>query len=94
MIWKLRKPLYGLDDANRKFWLKIKDIFNKEGLTSVIGNEAFYCRHKDDKLEGMVLSHVDDFSIAGKPDFVEGIISKVHAELTVLKIERDSFRFT
>ena len=21
VIWKLRKPLYGLDDASRKFWL-------------------------------------------------------------------------
>ena len=22
-IWKLRKPLYGLDDASRKFWLRV-----------------------------------------------------------------------
>ena len=24
-IWKLLKPLYGLDDASRKFYLKIKE---------------------------------------------------------------------
>ena len=24
-VWKLKKPLYGLDDASRKFWLKFKD---------------------------------------------------------------------
>ena len=24
VIWKLLKPLYGLDDASRKFWLKLK----------------------------------------------------------------------
>ena len=24
-IWKPLKPLYGLDDASRKFWLKVKE---------------------------------------------------------------------
>ena len=28
-IWKLLKPLYGLDDASRKFWLKVKETLNK-----------------------------------------------------------------
>lgn len=26
-IWKLRKPLYGLYNASRKFWLKVKKVF-------------------------------------------------------------------
>ena len=25
-LWKLNKPLYGLDDASRKFWLRVKEI--------------------------------------------------------------------
>ena len=27
IIWKLMKPLYRLDDASRKFWLRVKDVF-------------------------------------------------------------------
>ena len=27
MIGKLKKPLYGLNDASRKFWLRVKNIF-------------------------------------------------------------------
>ena len=27
IVWKLKKPLYGLDDASRKFWLRVKDVF-------------------------------------------------------------------
>ena len=27
IIWKLTKPLYGLDDASRKFWLRVRDVF-------------------------------------------------------------------
>ena len=28
-IWKLLKPLYGLNDASRRFWLKVKSIISK-----------------------------------------------------------------
>ena len=31
ILWKLKKPLYGLDDASRKFWLRMKDILKHEG---------------------------------------------------------------
>ena len=31
-MWKLKKPLYGLDDASRKFWLKLKNTLVKLGL--------------------------------------------------------------
>jgi hypothetical protein len=31
-LWKLKKSLYGLDDASLKFWLRVKEIFKKEGL--------------------------------------------------------------
>ena len=42
-IWKLRKRLYGLDDAARKFWLCVKDVFLCElGLKTIHGVEAFY----------------------------------------------------
>ena len=26
LIWKLKKPLYGLDDASCKFWLRVKEV--------------------------------------------------------------------
>ena len=60
-ILKLKKPLYGLNDASRKFWLKVREVFDECKLRILDGDEAFYFRH-DEKgnLEGMVSSHVDD----------------------------------
>ena len=26
VIWKLRKPLYGLDNTSKKLWLRVKDV--------------------------------------------------------------------
>ena len=63
-IWLLKKPLYGLNDASRKFWLKVKSVFEEIGLKRLEGDEAFYFKiDEKGKLEGMVSSHVDDFNL-------------------------------
>ena len=36
MLWKLKKPLYGLNDASRKFWLKVVGSIGKFGLKKLI----------------------------------------------------------
>ena len=41
-----------------------------------------------------MLTHVDDFKVAGTTEFVEEIISVVERELTVSKVEEDVFRYT
>ena len=41
-IWKLKKPLYGLNDASRKFWLMVKNLFKEMGLKKLEGDEAVY----------------------------------------------------
>ena len=60
-VWKLRKPLYGLDGASQKFWLFVKDVFlNELGLKIIHGDEAFYYSNVDGKIQGAILTHVDD----------------------------------
>ena len=41
-IWRLRKPLYGFNEASRKFWLKVKNLFVDIGLKRLEGDEAVY----------------------------------------------------
>ena len=93
-IWKLLKPLYGLDDASRKFWLTVKEELKNLGLRTVPGDEAFYFENRENKLIGFVLSHVDDFTVAGTDEFIEKIVSGISRKFTVSKIERGKFRFT
>ena len=60
-IWILMKPLYGLDDASRKFWLHVKEVFLCElGLHTIHGDEAFYFSNVDGVLHGAIITHVDD----------------------------------
>ena len=93
-IWKLLKPLDGLDDASWKFWLKVKETLTELGLKTLPGDEGFYYENRDGNLLGAVLSHVDDFMIAGEKEFVKRIVKGVSDKFTVSKVEEDEFRFT
>ena len=46
-IWKLLKPLYGLDDASRKFYLKVKETLKELGLKTLPGYDAFCYENRD-----------------------------------------------
>ena len=43
---------------------------------------------------GLILSHVDDFTIAGTREFVKRIVTGIQERFTVSKVEEDNFRFT
>ena len=94
VIWRLKKPLYGLDDASRKFWLRVKEVLKQIGLKVMEGDEAFYYLHRNRDLMGAVITHIDDFTLAGTEAFINEVLETVSRELTVSKIERDNFRYT
>ena len=77
MIWKLKKPLYGLDSVSRKFWLRVKEVLKSIGLKVMEGDEAFYYLHRNGDLIGTVITHVDDFTLAGTEAFVNEVIETV-----------------
>ena len=59
------------------------------------GDEAFYYKSRGDgSLEGMVMTHVDNFLLAGTPEFLDGLETEVSKVLNGSKVERDKFRFT
>ena len=59
--------MYGLDDASRKFWLQVRDVFMKKlHLKTIPGDEAFYYRNVDGDFHGAVLTHIDDFELTAQ----------------------------
>ena len=60
-IWRLLKPIYGLDDASRRFWLTVKRIIKEECMSNLTGDEAFYDEREGEYLIGTFLTHVYDF---------------------------------
>ena len=73
IIWKLNKPLYGLDDACHRFYLKILKTFNEADFQVLPSDDAYFYLRKEGKLIGQISAHVDDFYIAAKENFLNWI---------------------
>ena len=52
---------------------------------TVKGDKALYFMYDRKKLIGMILSHVDDFGIAGTEEFLKLMAKKIYEILNVLK---------
>ena len=72
----------------------MKEVLKRVGLKVLEGDEAFYYLHRDGELIGGVITHVDDFTLAGTEDFINEVINAVSEGHTVSKIEMDNFRYT
>ena len=53
-VRKMKKPLYGLTDAGRKFWISFKKWIEKNGYERMNGDSAFYYKRVEGKLVGMI----------------------------------------
>ena len=69
-------------------------MLKKIGLKVMEGDEAFYYLHQDGELIGAVITHVDDFTLAGTEEFIREVLEAISKELTVSKIEKDNFIYT
>ena len=94
IVWKLKKTVYGLYDASRSWYLAVKQELKTFGMKSVSGDEAFFSIRKDGELFGMTVLHVDDFLVAGNPDFLVQLGHKLRNRFTFGKIEFNKFKYT
>ena len=93
-IWKLNKCLYGLNDASRNFYYRVRPLLEKRGFKIAGEDEAYFYKNVGGNLQGQVAIHVDDFLITGSNEFIEDTLSFISSKLKVSKVERGKFRFT
>ena len=67
LVYRLRKSLYGLKQAGRRWYQKLVEIMMRLGFERCEGDQAvFYRRSERADVLIMVLVHVDDCMIVGK----------------------------
>ena len=74
--------------------IKERELLLKMGLKTLEGDEAFYFLNEGGKFKGAVLTHVDDFTLAGNNDFLKMVLEGLKKIMNVSKVEEDSFRNT
>ena len=92
-LWLLKKPVYGLKIASRKWYNKICSALLELGVQRSKYDQALFYWYKDGQLEGVLGGHVDDFFWAGTNDFENQIIEKICARFKMSTAARDNFPF-
>ena len=59
-LWKLLRPMYGLDEASFLWYETVKDFLEEKGCKRPTSDPAFFYWHKDGKLEEILATWVDD----------------------------------
>ena len=94
-LWRLKKCLYGLRDASKKWYEKVKNNLEKLGFKkSVYDSGLFFLQNSSGGLEGLIGIHVDDFIHCGTEYFNDVVLNKVLSAFKIGKSESNSFMYT
>ena len=82
MIWKLNKSVYGLNDASRNWYLKLREELIKLGGKPMQLDQGIFCWYKENKLVGLMVCFVDDILYAGDDTF-DAVVIKLKQQFVV-----------
>lgn len=92
-LWKLKKTVYGLCDAARHWYLRVKEELISLGVRFSNLAPALFSWFNNGRLEGIICVYVDDFLWAGTPEFEQCVIMKLCDKFIIGSAESRSFRY-
>ena len=93
VIWKLKRFIYGLNDAPRAWYNKVKSEFKKLGAVLSKYDNSLFMWHKDGQLVGILVCHVDDFTFAGTADWDRNVIGEIKRQFKISACYVNSFKY-
>ena len=93
-IWKLKKPVYGLNDASRKWFHSTTETLLSLGMSQSMGDNCLFYYRRHGKLEGILIVHVDDYLSAGSDIFQQHIMNKLRDKYKFGTISNKEFVYT
>ena len=76
-MWKLKKGAYGIIDGGRLFYLKLAEKLRDLGLHEVHSDGAVFTYVVGGKLQGLIISNVDDLLMIGNELFNNKVVKKL-----------------
>ena len=92
-VWKLKKTVYGLCDAARAWYMRVKEELLKLDLKMCSLDNSLFCWYIDEQLEGIMCVYVDDFFWAGSKEFEKTIIERLYKTFSMGNTASSSFKY-
>ena len=82
-LWRLKKTVYGLCDAARAWYLRVKDELSSLSVKMCDLDNSLFLWQYNGTLEGIICIYVDDFLWAGTRQFEEQVINKLKRKFLI-----------
>ena len=82
-LWKLNKTAYGLKDAPREWYLRLKNQIVALGCQLSSIDSGLFMKHEKDSLVGLLIVFVDDLLWGGDRTFEATVIKELKQSFTV-----------
>ena len=92
-LWRLKKSVYGLNDAAKSWYESLKAILTENGMTVSSLDLALFYYQDDDKFSGVMCIHVDDVLFAGDEKFFNRVVTPIMKSLKVGGISEKTFKY-
>ena len=99
IIWRQKKPCYGLADASRGFHLSLTGKLTDLGCETTHLDPAFFtfqqtqCENFDKEPAGIIVSHVDDILHTGTNHFDKSVMGPLKKAFKFGSEEEEEFRY-
>ena len=81
-LWRLNNCIYGLTDAPRCFYLRLREVLEASNVqASTLDERLFFALDKDNQFMGILACHVDDLLYGGNIQFHDLVINSLHDKL-------------
>ena len=93
MVWLLRKAVYGMNDAGRRWYFRVEQVLTSLGCKKSLYDHCLFSYRVGGELAGIILLWVDDIFYAGTQQFQKEVMIKVAEEFLVGKTEEGAFTY-
>ena len=93
-IWRLRKAVYGMNDAGRRWFFRVRTVLKDMGWSQCKLDSCFFYTLVGDVLHGVVILWVDDFFFACNPSTEKSLVDGIEKQFKIGNKEVNDFVYT
>ncbi len=86
VLWKLLKPLYGLGDSARRWYITLREHLSSSSCNISMLDKSLFLYYEGNRIQGMTVTHVDDLLHCGSTRFKNTVVKSIH---NTFKISRN-----